>query len=518
MRSKWIVMFLVALWIQALVAAPCAAKFFRIGDKPANITGYISQSAQMSIEGEHYDVQEGVNSLLTNLFVEGDVRLTDDLMFYSAGMVSVDWIYDVKSNDTSWNAKRFNESRDTVYIDDEWWQVLKEAHFTWTPGAFTVRAGKQQVRWGEMEAFAVNDLINPTDETRGLTSVELETLQVAIPLVKVQHDTEASFGWFNTLSTQFVFNPNVDHIPSTSNYYGNDRAGVWAPDLVDPDYIFGFFPGLRYGRQDVVIENEPDAFDDDFFEYGLRFSTLLPDNSLFSVMGFYGRANSAATTAGEDLTLNSWLGLNPVDTDGNYIVDLLDSGFYPRQKFVGAAWAGDLPIQIGALGGSTPVLRAEVSYRFDETFFDNAYLNTFNPLLGWYTGTRFVESDVLVTGLNLEYKIRLPWQRGFLSVVGEAVHSKILDYEDDWDLDYEEEWFDYYVYAFTTYLNGRLTVGLDWYAADNAGVQILTPNVSYAVNERMNLGAKVNLFYGDDLETWGLQNKDNAVASMTYTF
>jgi len=102
MRRNYLV---VILTLAAVLVAwgPASAKMFDVGGKPASIQGYLSQSVGYSVEGgDHYDVEEGFNQALMNLFIEGDVKLSSDWSFYAAGMLTVDWMYELKSNDDSW--------------------------------------------------------------------------------------------------------------------------------------------------------------------------------------------------------------------------------------------------------------------------------------------------------------------------------------------------------------------------------------------------------------------------------
>ena len=46
-----------------------------------------------------YDTEKDFNSALMNLFVEGDYEITNDLKFYGSGMLTVDWMYQLKHND-----------------------------------------------------------------------------------------------------------------------------------------------------------------------------------------------------------------------------------------------------------------------------------------------------------------------------------------------------------------------------------------------------------------------------------
>jgi hypothetical protein len=45
-------------------------------------------------------------------------------------MLTVDWIYQLKHSDSSWNDKLFDHSKKDLNIDDKYWQLLKEARLT----------------------------------------------------------------------------------------------------------------------------------------------------------------------------------------------------------------------------------------------------------------------------------------------------------------------------------------------------------------------------------------------------
>ena len=91
---------------------------------------------------------EGVNQVLSTAFLEMDYELADNLKLYSAGKVTYDWIYDINHNDDDWREKFFNRSRDEMSFDDEWWQILHEAHVTWTVGNLMFRVGKANCLMG----------------------------------------------------------------------------------------------------------------------------------------------------------------------------------------------------------------------------------------------------------------------------------------------------------------------------------------------------------------------------------
>ncbi len=512
-RKSLILMFTLTVLLAAW--SPASAKMFKVGGKPATVQGYISQSVSGSLAGDNYDTEEGVNQALMNLFVEGDVKLSSDLSFYGAGMLTMDWMYDLKNNDSSWKEKRFNESRDTLYMDDEWWQLLKEAHLTYTPGDFTFRIGKQVVRWGEMIALPVNDVIMPTDNTHGMAEVELETLYIPIPLVNASYGTFVDAGPFQTLDIQFLFNPNADFIPSTLNVYGNDRAGIWALDLVEP--------GVRYGREDVAID-DPDSFDSDYFEYGLKISANT-DNSIFSLMGFYGINNTPSVAMGGDLsTTPALFGFPGVtddsflpdfsdfavyDTDGRAVVNLASVGEYVDEKFVGASWSTELPFSSAALGNVKPMLDVEVSYRFDDAFL----------VMDWTTGAiNKLETDKLVIGLGATWKFKVPWQKGFVSLTANAVYNEYMDDDVAEMAEVEENWLDYYFDISTTYKKWDIVPGVFVYAEQDWDMIQIAPYITWAPSSDWWVSLSASFFEGAQHREWGLENKDSVTLKATWQF
>ena len=46
---------------------------------------------------DKYDTENGLNSALMNLFVEGDYEITKNLKFYGSGMLTVDWVYQLNA-------------------------------------------------------------------------------------------------------------------------------------------------------------------------------------------------------------------------------------------------------------------------------------------------------------------------------------------------------------------------------------------------------------------------------------
>ncbi|MBW2369733.1 MAG: hypothetical protein JRH15_17825 [Deltaproteobacteria bacterium] len=481
-----------------------------IGGNTLNVQGYISQTVQFGIDGDDYDTKEGFNAALTNLFIEGDYSFAGDWSIYAAGMFTMDWAYEVLHDDDDWKSRHFNESRSELFMDDEWWQLLKEAHVTWQPGNFMFRVGKQRVAWGAMDLFAVTNVINPVDLTHGFADLELDTLFIPIPLVRAEYAFDAIVGPLADIGIQFVFNPNVDHIPDAGSAYGNNTAGIWAADIVfkDPDPA----NELRLFNLYDTIE-EPDAFDSEFFEYGLRAYATLLDNMQVSLMGFYGKQNAPILAFFDPSSVQTLFGF---DDKGRPIIDTLEPGSYADQKFIGASMAAELPVSIRALGGFRPMFRLAARYEFDHKYYD-----------GW--NLEFFETDLIVAGFNAEYKIKVPWQRNSLFFAVEGQYNHATDHRpflmDETQIFRENDyWYNFFALLSSSYMRGKLIPSIEWYAIYDGDAYIVSPQIVYTINERWNVKVRGNFFGGTKISNdaiaghLGLDDKDNVAFKIQYNW
>jgi hypothetical protein len=489
MKNSHLFVFILALLLAiGLTATPGAAREISLqGDGVLNIFGYMSQSAQFSLKKDKYDSEEDLQSALMNMFIEADYKPNESLGLYASGMLTMDWIYDIKNNDHTWESRQFDKSRDNLFIDDEAWQLLKEAHVTWSPGNFLFRAGKQVVSWGEMDFLRVMDQINPTDDRRGFADVEFETTVIPVWLMRAEYypNVAAKGGAVQDLGIQFIFNPNADFIPNQDLVTGNDAGGIWAADYymaiddLDPSGFLSsvFGPTTRVGSM-VEDLDEPDAWDSDYFEYGVKVNAVV-GNHMFSINGFYGRANSSesvitgATMYDWDLTFLG-LGIIPLplypepDSDGLYHVNLTSLGYFPRQKFIGATYNYELKwLKSSALGGVAPVLRAEAMHEFDHTFVNQ--------------DVEFVKSNYLRTGISLDWKtkIRSLNDKAYFTIMPQFFYDRIMDKKSGWDVGLDEDSYALGLLLETTYLNARLKPSLAWMHDFNGEADLLLPSLTY---------------------------------------
>lgn len=390
------------------LSGSAAARQYTLGGRPIDVYGYITQGAGFSLyDKDHYDTERDINSAITNIFGEMNYSVSDDFKVYLSGILTVDWIYEMKHGDNSWRDKQFNKSRDKLFVEDEYWQLLKEAHFTWTPGNFFFRVGKQIVAWGETDGFRLMDQINPLDQARGLADVEFETTIIPIWLIRTEYYPQLQVSWLQDMALQFIFNPNADFIPDRRIRLGNDKAGIWAPNV----------EVSRTARLGSAIEHldEPTEFDDEGYEYAVRLQAMAWD-SLFSLNYFYGRENSPAEVMKAGLPGMSEAG------DGKTLIHPKYDGYYPLLRFVGGTFTRDVPVlNASFLGGVAPVVRLESFYAFDNTFATS--------------DNKFKESDEWRWAVGMDWKVRIrPLnEKYFFSISPQFYHRKVRDYPHTYD-------------------------------------------------------------------------------------
>jgi hypothetical protein len=410
MDKKKLFVFLVipALAIFLMVSSALATQYM-VGCRPLNLLGYITQSAAFSLEDENwYDTEKGLQSALFNFFIEGDYAPTDELKFYLSGMFTSDWNYEFKHNDHTWNQKMFDQSRRYLYIDDEYWQLLKEAHVTWSPSNLLIRLGKQIVVWGETDGFRLMDQINPLDTRRGFADVQFETTVIPIWLLRAEYFIPVQTSWLTDLQVQTIFNPNADFIPDQTPVPGNDISGIWSPNIVFP-----LGPGAiaRVGSAALLDLHRPTQWNSEGFEYGIRLRGIVKD-TVISLNYFYGRDN-------DPVERNIGPSAISLAYDGSLVFHPRKDGYYPLFRFVGATLARDLNfLAIPFLGNAAPVLRMEAIYCFSNTFGDQ--IDTFER----HSEVRYA------MGLDWKVRIKPLNQNTFFTISPQFYFRKILNFPD----------------------------------------------------------------------------------------
>ena len=487
-----------ALMVMLLSVSPAIAEEFIIFERPLNLLGYATQGGALSlIDKNKYDTEKGLQSALMNVFVEGDYKISNELKFYGSSMLTVDWAYQLNANRESWHEKLFSESKDYLNVDDKYWQLLKEAHLTWTPGNFMFRVGKQIVSWGETDGIRLMDQINPLDQRRGFADVEFETTIIPIWLIRANYSPPIHSSWLQDMGFEFVFNPNADFIPNQSIQTGNDEGGVWAPNILVP----GPFPfGEAHLGSAITNIKEPRPFNPEGFEYGFRVKGVVYD-SIVTLNYFYGLDNDPVTKNVGPPLINQ-------ASDGKLIVHPFLEGKFPLFRFVGATFSRDItPLKASFLGGVSPVVRLETFYAFKNTFAST--INTFD------------KSDEFRSAIGIDWKVKIPFlnARAYFSISPQFFYRRIIDFPSTYDLvNLEKNNYQTTLLIKTSYINAKLAPSFYWFhdISTRSDFYKLELMYDYTHHWRFTLGSL--LFHGEE-RGQGFEpfdNKDQVYFKITY--
>jgi hypothetical protein len=511
-KGLYFICLLAALTI-GFTCSSALAKSYDFGNgQELTVMGYMTQSAQYGLH-EDYNTERGFNQLLTNVLAEADYRFADTAKFFVSGMFSADWIYDVKRSDSSWNRKRFDKSRvsgNSLYMDNEYWQLLKEAHITWNPGNFLFRFGKQVVAWGEMDGIRLMDQINPQGNQRGFADVEFENSIIPIWLARAEYNPKINSTWLTDLNLQFVFNPNVTFIPNQNLTTGNDAGGIWAPQAYAKS---PFFPlgSAHIGKQTFEIDR-PKNLDPEGFGYAFRINGNVLGGAM-SLNYFYGREKDPASYV-------TGAGISGPASDGRLILNPVQKGFYPLFRFVGGTYSRDIPfLRSGALGGVAPTLRIESIYAFNNTF------GVANPVT---QAGRFIHSDEFRFGVGFDWKVKIPVlnDRAYFTIMPQFYYRRIMDYPkvDEAtglkDTDLLKTNYVTTLMVTTSYMHSKLSPMVFWMRDWRAKADMFKLQLAYSPTEKWQYALGAMIFDGSKRNV-GFDNfsqKDYVFTKISYKF
>ena len=491
------------LFLMVLMVAPALAVDIQLGDKQIRVMGYINQGVGFGIAGDEHDTKEGFQQAVFQILLESQYRVNNDLRFFGSVGWNSDWAYPILEDNSEWKKKRFDESDDRLFSFDESQDILKELHVTWSPDSWLLRFGKQIVSWGEMDGFRLMDQINPLDQRRGMIDVEFETTIIPIWLARVEYNIQPNSSWLQDFGVEFVFNPNFDFRGDEAIMLGNDAGGIWTPGI--EMLTGGPFPmdKIYLGSADTVLDS-PDSFmDEDGFEYGVRLKAVIWDY-IVTLNAFYGRNNTPVSTMSAVPP-----GMEISKYDGRMILHPAMEGFYPRQRFVGMTFTGDLEkLYLSALGGVAPVLRIEAFYAFNNTFVTN---------LG-----AFDENDEIRWAVGIDWKVWLRFlnPRAAFMISAQFYHSKILDYPSAGYQNIEDDSYQASLMLNTSFYHNKIQPMLFWLRDINSRSNSYNMRVVYEQSHVWNYTLGAILFNGDKTgEGFDVfANKDQIYFTLGYRF
>jgi hypothetical protein len=513
MKRRVLMFCCIATLIALLSFGSAQAAEYQVAGKPFTLLGYITQGAAYGLHND-YDTQHGLQAALTNFFVEAQYRPTQNLQLYTSLRYTADWAYEVNRHDTAWYDKSFYASRPRMYLDDNYWQILNEAHVTWKPSNFLLRVGKQLVVWGEMDGFRIMDQINPLDTRRGFADVEFENTLIPIWLIRTEYAPKLQTTWLQDLNLEFVFNPNADFITDQNPLVGNDDGGIWAPSVRIPDPTVP--RGVDRFGSFYYNMSRPSRWSTNGFEYAFRIKGVVKD-TILTLNYFYGVENSPVLKFHDPAVP---LAVN-FTRDGSPLLHFLLDGDYRRLHFVGMTASRDIPfLKASALGGVAPVFRFETFYAFNTSFETNF---TNNPAID-----EFNKSNEIRAGLGMDWKIKIPSlnPRAYFTISPQVYYRTLLN------LPAGQEWIDSAqtylrkdnvqtsLFLSTTYFNAKLVPSVFWLHDHVFDSNFWRFQVSYdwSTSFRFTLGA---IFLDGNKPNYGLEpfaDKDYVFGKVQWKF
>ena len=494
------------------LSSPAAAFDVPLGSKKATVMGYLNQGACYGIGGDRIDTQEGFQQAIFQGLVEAQLKWNQDLRFFVSGKLNIDWAYQINRNDSDWNDKQFDKSKKRLNVFSHGRDILQEAHFSWTPGNWFLRFGKQIVVWGETDGFRLMDQINPLDQRRGITDVEFESTVIPIWLMRLEYFIQPDSSWMTDLGFEFIFNPNFDFRGDELIETGNNKAGIWAPYIVAIETPLPYPNDRAYLGSQVLDIDDPESFmHHDGFEYGFRLKAIVWD-SIVTLNAFYGRENVPATKAAPvppSFVRN--------DFDGRFILQPATEGYYPRQRFVGFTFTRDFEdLYITALGGIAPVLRIEAWYAFNNTYTEDPQTAT----------ESFEKFDEIRYAVGIDWRVKLRWlnPRDAFMISPQFFHRRIQDYPGSKIAQngqlLRENNYQYSLMVNTTYFHNKVIPMFFWLRDETNRADLYKMQITYERSDTWNYTLGANIFDGSKpgrgFEVF--DHKDHLFFTISYRF
>ena len=400
----------------------------------------------------------GLAGAYTTLEAEGIYRLADNVRVYGDLILFFDHIYNIRSNSDQF--EKYNSSR--KFMDSEietYSEALEAVHELYfdieLSSGIDFRLGKQVVGWGETDGFRLTDIINPLDLSREFMLRDAGFDETRIPLWMAKSLISLpTFADFEELNLEICIIPDVRE---NKFYIGPEVGGVWAfpppptgvlEAINDSQYGLVLRPvnvprganiWLNWNERNTSLSNT---------EYALRLLGNYQD-TIFTFNYFYGWSDApvadlksfavGGTVVGPDAARNTRTRISgpPIDGAGNFLNAYIDMDYY-RFQTVGFTLTRDMTEL--KWRGSSPVLRIESLYSFDQAFNTNRYADVdASPLLSGSPLTfnaipkkdRIVKKDQFSLMVGFDYDLFLRWlnPRKSFWLSFQAAQFKVIDYD-----------------------------------------------------------------------------------------
>ena len=406
-----------------------AERYKVMGDKDLFITGFIRQKAIVgfhngdfsrtgeaglsALPGYQLDgAYDGLNSFLTTFYIENQLLWNDSLEFRLSLRYEMDTVDKWHSSSDTWAEgvgmawDRYSSSYD-IEGDDSINDMIRECTVAFFSQYVSVRAGKQQLGWGEADGIRLMDQINPLDMRKevGLRDAEEGFHETRIPLWMVKFDFTPDFNFgsslgFQNLDLECTWIPDVKRANMIA--LGPREGGPWGQPLPDLPVPL---------RQLNVPDDFPERRDENF-SYAVRLKGIFLD-TFFTLNGYYGWNNNFVLTERDDqnpLLTNATIWMGEGNASDGFGLELTLNKTVFRQKFVGFTVSRELPIMplVRMLCQYTlPVIRVEALYDKDVRFAVGTDKRDAAVYTDWLWNNTIKKRDIV------RYLVGLDWNTHF---------------------------------------------------------------------------------------------------------
>jgi len=429
-----------ALWLPAFAAN------YDLDGHTVSMDGFLRQELAYNPNDDSPNNFKGIQSAYSMLYTDISSEFGRNWEVRGIFRLWGDWAYEINQGDSHWD-KFFGPARHKQSFYNDFDDIVRELYATYTTDWFQIRAGRQQIGWGEADGLRVMDVINPLDLRRGPFYDTQGYSQVRIPKWLIKTELyPGSIGSVSDIALQLVLNPGDNReqqqlqlpayvdaqilgwntaLGQNSPYYGQDSvsipnsAGVWG--VPTPNYHVAPFQ-FNFNKRDDSFDNA---------EYGARL---------------------AFNASGTSMTLNYWNGFGheglfdfqkldyhprgvqlPVGPNGSLVPMAIYADFwYPRVEYAGLTANRETELLSKLLGINTnPVLRFEGLYSFNQKLQSTETPTVNHPILGPVPMDVFKihESDQIRGMIGFDWPIRI----GFINpkknifVSGQYFHIYTVD-------------------------------------------------------------------------------------------